>query len=1430
MALSLLPVSAFAAEPEGGSTTPWSSNQASVTVGTVTYYFWDFKDAVTYAQQNSGCTLKLLDNVGLYDDFTISNFTLDGGEHTLSPGYNSSIAFSENAKITGGTFNAIVVLWSGAKLSGGSYTALTTRADPLTNYLADGCAFYNATTGKQLSSDYLNNKTYLSDVKVKESATPVCKHPNEKVTDGICECGQEFTASTTIAGADLVWHVNYSSAAETFKNADTPVTLKLWKDCYFGYILSGTGTLDLNGKTLTAQSGGITSSFGATASNGNPLPTNITIEDSGSNGKIANAVKIIFKAAITIKGGTFDEISVGPDAGTVILTGGTYGTLTVAAGKTLNSLLGSGCKYYDASGREITVSDNQLTLKNVTVKSTGGGQDSPDDVAQVDGKNYTALNEAINAAKESGKPVKLLKDIAESVTLTDAVTLNLNDKNITGTLTVSNDGVMLVGASGTIAKLVITVEGKTLLDVLENGFAYYGQTGVTSGTVRELGNVQIWTHTCYFGNSTTCACGRVKDTTPPVITYTNATRTGTETSSSGYEQNFVEVHGNTLTFTITDDTAVKSVKINGESVSPSNDGKYSIEIDNEDKTVSDNLKRGKQYVTIEATDTANNTAKLAFTAYRMVETKITQVPDGIKILSICGDPVTAENPASASRWRRAASPYWVEFQVENQPWFNAEEYLKLRLFYIERPGYTAKSELNCKKTSDGNYLFTTEAGNEGEAAWHLATYLKGNRVDKDGNAKFSYEQLKDIHIVRAEDTAAPATTISFKDKAYTTFTTINQYTAYELFYKDRLTVNVSATDDNSGVASAEYLFTETKYTETKLQNATDVWTPIPLTASTTDPATYTGSFTLNAGELGTKGFLYVRTKDKDKANNTTNVSADKGLVIYKDAVGTDTTITKALNEVQSAYSMELPVKSGSSANKVVFTCKDTSGNPIQVNPPVLPSLPNDYTIYTDGTVALTYNFLKKLTVGTYTLTITIDPMEEEYKDIAGNDKPTTVTVTLNVTKIKPTFTADNIPLSDKDFDGSAVNHPTIAPSITGGRNVRYEYKVKDADDNTYTTTPPTTAGDYVVKVTIEGDESYEAVTATKNFTISPKEVTITGTTVSNKVYNGNTDAVIANLGTLNGIVDSHNKVTIKDGSATFNNKNVGENKTVTFSGFTLEGADAKNYTLTAQPANATASITPRLVTINGLAVDNKTYDGKPDATISADLTLTLAPVANNADSGIVPNDDVTLNPTAAKAEFENKNAGADKPVTFSDFALTGADAGNYTLVLPTDVTATIERKTLTVDGLKIADKTYDGTKTAQWDGTPTLIGLVEGETLQLICGVPTFTSAIPGSNIPVTFTPFSLADGTGLAANYTLIQPVSGSITGNIVVNRHNHSRGPRPYLPQQPANGANGTNGGKDGVTSARTGDMGVALYAALSLASLSGTALLTRKRKETL
>lgn len=1157
----------------------------------------------------------------------------------------------------------------------------------------------------------------------------------------------------------------------------------------------------------------------------NAASGDFTLDGTDADGNAVNIDgPLMICETVVVTGGNFADLRVWD---TARLKGGSYTTLTGVRGSSPTAHLANGYRFYHKDGTLLTdaeLSANPLT--NVEVKPYSGPA-KPSYVAQIGDKQYTTLNEAITAATADDK-VELRFYVTEDVTIGKAITLDLSRYGITGTVTITNADARLtttaaIKNSGTITNLKITAAGKTLLDVLENGFAYYGQTGVTSGTVYELGNVQIWTHTCYFGNSTTCACGRVKNTTPPVITLDSSTICGQGTEGN---VEYVEVKGNTLTFTITDDTAVKSVKINGESVNLSSDGTYSIEIDDERSEVDDKRKRGYQPVRIIAEDTAGNSIERYFIAYRMVETKITQVPEGIKILSICGDPVTTDTgkTADASRWRRAASPYWVEFQVEDQPWFNAAQYLKLYLFHTGSPNYTARYEFSCKKTSNGNYLFTTVVGNEVNADSHLATALKKNREN------FSYDQLQNIHILRAKDQTAPATTISFKGKEYKSFTTINQTTVYELFYKDSLTVNVTATDDNSGVASAEYLFTETKYTETQLQNATG-WQPFSLTASAEDPATYTGSFTLNAGELGTKGFLYVRTKDN--ANNTTNVSANKGLVIYKDAVGTNTTITKDLYEVRTSP-VPLPVNSGSSANKVVITCTDSSGNKTTLSPFGVPAIP--YDVHENGNVSLTQYFLKDLTVGTYTLEITIDPVGEKYKEADGNDKPTTVTVTLNVTKNTRTVKITND--ISKVYDGQSVGEPqyTLSAGNTGAQQVTFAYKVKGANDDTYTAIAPTAAGTYTVRISVTGHSDYIDVSYEQDFTISKREITVTGVEANDKVYDGKTKAsIVANSGVLSPVAgnSSSGKVDGDDVSFTisdpkFENKDVGENKSVTFT-VTLTGDAASNYTLV-RPDATTASITPRLVTINGLAVDNKTYDGKPDATISADLTLTLAPVANNADSGIVPNDDVTLNPTAAKAEFENKNAGADKPVTFSDFALTGADAGNYTLVLPTDVTATIERKTLTVDGLKIADKTYDGTKTAQWDGTPTLIGLVEGETLQLICGVPTFTSAIPGSNIPVTFTPFSLADGTGLASNYTLIQPVSGSITGNIVVNRHNHSRGPRPYLPQQPANGANGTNGGKDGVTSARTGDMGVALYAALSLASLSGTALLTRKRKETL
>lgn len=71
------------------------------------------------------------------------------------------------------------------------------------------------------------------------------------------------------------------------------------------------------------------------------------------------------------------------------------------------------------------------------------------------------------------------------------------------------------------------------------------------------------------------------------------------------------------------------------------------------------------------------------------------------------------------------------------------------------------------------------------------------------------------------------------------------------------------------------------------------------------------------------------------------------------------------------------------------------------------------------------------------------------------------------------------------------------------------------------------------------------------------------------------------------------------GKAAYDNKNVGAGKTVTFTGFALEGDAAANYKLTAQPESVTADITDKEIKIVDTAVEaSKVYDGSTDAKIT----------------------------------------------------------------------------------------------------------------------------------------------------------------------------------------------------------------------------------------
>jgi hypothetical protein len=128
----------------------------------------------------------------------------------------------------------------------------------------------------------------------------------------------------------------------------------------------------------------------------------------------------------------------------------------------------------------------------------------------------------------------------------------------------------------------------------------------------------------------------------------------------------------------------------------------------------------------------------------------------------------------------------------------------------------------------------------------------------------------------------------------------------------------------------------------------------------------------------------------------------------------------------------------------------------------------------------------------------------------------------------------------------------------------------------------TNAGTYGVTAdfTPADTTNYNSLTGASagNFVINQKNLTVTGITADNKVYDGTTAATInVAAAALNGVV-AGDTVTLNTAGATgaFDNPDVGNGKTVTISGLTIGGADVANYSLT-QPtttANITADGTP----------------------------------------------------------------------------------------------------------------------------------------------------------------------------------------------------------------------------------------------------------------
>ncbi|MBT9488591.1 MAG: filamentous hemagglutinin N-terminal domain-containing protein [Rubrivivax sp.] len=223
-------------------------------------------------------------------------------------------------------------------------------------------------------------------------------------------------------------------------------------------------------------------------------------------------------------------------------------------------------------------------------------------------------------------------------------------------------------------------------------------------------------------------------------------------------------------------------------------------------------------------------------------------------------------------------------------------------------------------------------------------------------------------------------------------------------------------------------------------------------------------------------------------------------------------------------------------------------------------------------------------------------------------------------------------------------------------------------------------------------------------------------------------------------------------------KNVGSAKPVAVSDVQLAGADAGNYVLSTTSGSTTASITPRLIVVegvSGLLATPRVYDGTTLVQVTVPEGITGTP----REGDVLAGEQVLVQvpaPGTTTGTMADKHAGTAKPVQVAGLGLSGTDAGNYAIASATGVTVDISRLGISAfyNGL---DKVYDGSTAAQVQVR--LDDALAGDVLTgSATGVFTAGKNV-GQNLAVAVSGGALAGAD--ARNYTLLNP-TGATGANI--------------------------------------------------------------------
>lgn len=467
----------------------------------------------------------------------------------------------------------------------------------------------------------------------------------------------------------------------------------------------------------------------------------------------------------------------------------------------------------------------------------------------------------------------------------------------------------------------------------------------------------------------------------------------------------------------------------------------------------------------------------------------------------------------------------------------------------------------------------------------------------------------------------------------------------------------------------------------------------------------------------------------------------------------------------------------------------------------------------DGTTVIpaseyTVVYTDNINVGTATVTVS---------DRAGGNYVVSGTATFTITKAA--LSGVSVSLGGWTY-GDTAKAPTVSGNL-GNANVTYQYKAADAADETYTNVVPTNAGTYTVKATVAESANYAAATATRNFTIVPKAINkATVENIGEQEFTGRTITPT---------------VTVKDGTVVLtdadysvayaNNIDAGTaNVTITGKG-NYTGSTSVKFTIAQAAApvvvdDSGATVTAPDTTKENVAGKlNETGKTKYNKDSKGEVTTDKEIILGNVKKAM----GVTgTNSTMITAQVTTSGS-ATKAMTVLPYAQ-GADSRKNFTVKKLNADGTIE----TIDSRNVV-KMAAGLKLELEDGaiyaiswtTPSSSGSGSSYTSGM-----SFTTDLPADSINrVT------VNGKKLDSKYyTVSSNGSGSIVTLTDAYLATLKAGKYTVKIENKTHVSTGTFTIKaDGtLSSPRTADAGVCLYAAMALMSGTGAAYVTLRRKK--